>query len=130
MEMTCRNLNSCLLEVKQILAELRRKGELLYAHTGFLAEVICRLQINVVRRNIIITGPALVQHLDKFLRYIYAETVVPAVFKPGGEFLCAITVGELCIQLALLGQARVRKVTATEDCRDRIEVVIRAICQV
>ena len=64
MEVTGSNLNSGLLEVEQVLAELRREGELLYAHTGFFAKVVCSFEIYVIGRNFVVAGPTLVNHFD------------------------------------------------------------------
>ena len=85
------------------------------------------LQIYVIGRNILFASPTVIDDFDEFLCYVEAETIVPTVIKPVGQFLGTIAIGKLGIEFALLGQSRIGKVTTTHYGLYFIEVIRRAM---
>ena len=95
-------------KIEEIFSEFRRKREFFDAHSSFFAEMISGLEIDVVWRNLNFAGPALFNYFNELLSNINAELIVPSIFEPTGEFLCAITVGKLGIEFSLLSQTGIR----------------------
>lgn len=75
-------LHGILLEVEEGVAKLWGKRKLLDARTCLLAQVIDRLQIYIIRWNVILACPAIVNGIYQLLGDVDAKPVVPSVIKP------------------------------------------------
>ena len=129
-QMAGSNLDGCLLEVEEVVLELWRQRELLDAATRIGTQMVGCLQIDIIRWNDVLASPTVVDGVNEFLGDVDTEAVVPAVIKPGREFLRTIAIAKLGIQFALFGESGVGQVAAAHDGLNGIEVIVRTIGQI
>ena len=91
------DFNSGLLKIEKFTAKFGSQGKFLNATTGFFAKMIGRFEIDVIWRNIIFTGPLIVDSVNEFFSNVDTEFVVPAVIEPIGKFLGLVAVGKFRI---------------------------------
>jgi hypothetical protein len=73
------------LKIEEGVAEIRWQREFRKPSPGFLCQVVRHLYIYIIWRDEIGSGPALFDHLNKFLGDIEAPVVGPAVLEPLGQ---------------------------------------------
>jgi len=101
-QMVGSDLHRRLLEFKKSVAEIAGDTEFRQTGPRLLGKVIGHLNVNVIRRDRIGARPTGVDDLDKLLRNIDAEPVIPTVFEPPGKFITGIVVKNIYIEFALL----------------------------
>ncbi len=90
------------LEVEEPVAEVLWDGVLDDAFPRLLREVVGHLHVDMVRRDCVWPGPALVDDVGDLLRDVDAPMVGPSVFKPLRELVAGVVVRDVDVQLALL----------------------------
>src|ERR1039458_6984747 len=91
-----------------------RYAKLNEALTGVLAEVVGDLDVDVIRRHLGLSCPALVDDAGELAGDVEAPDVIPALFEPGGQFATRIAIHYVDIQLSLFLQAGPREIAAAE----------------
>ena len=101
------------LKLEELVAEVCRDAKFGEAMPRLLREVISHLDVDVVRRDDLVTRPALFDDLDQLGGDVDAPAIVPAVFEPLGEFLRRIVIQDVDVELSLMREARERQVAAS-----------------
>ena len=120
-------LHGLSLKFEKRVAEVSRDGELADAGLRLARQVVGHLQIDVVRREHLLSRPALVDNAREFGADIDAETIVPAVFKPCLELEAGIVLEDVEVELALLNQAGHGEVAAADESGDRVVRVVPVV---
>ncbi len=108
------NLHCCPLVLEK-LVEVVGNAELSQASSRLLGEVVGHLDVDVKGRNWLRACPTIVDDLDEFLGDVYAEAIIPAVFKPLRQFVACVVVQNIDVEFPLLGQSGQGQVAALEN---------------
>ena len=95
--MTSSYLYSILLKVKQFFSKLWGKRELLDAIACFFTEVIGYLEIDIIRGDVLIRSPTIINHINELFCNVNAVTVFPAILEPIIKFTGLVFIGKLRI---------------------------------
>ena len=82
--------------------------------TSILAKVVGDLDVDVIRRDLSLARPALVDDARQFVGDVQAPDVIPALFKPGCQFAARVAIHHIDVQFALVLQAGPGEVAASE----------------
>src|SRR5574344_1665995 len=102
--MSCSNLYRILLKIEKLMTELWGQCKFFYAIASLLAQVIYNLHIYIVRWNILIGSPTVVNYINQFFCNIFTETIIPPIIKPLTKFFSFVNVCKLSIQFSLFSQ--------------------------
>src|SRR5262249_17761228 len=102
------------LELEEMAGEVGGKAKLVQACAGFLRQVVRDLQVDQVRRQRLLAGPALLDDLQEFRRDVETPAIVPAVLKPPCELGARVLFDDVDVELALLCESRECQVAAAE----------------
>ena len=102
-EVVCGDLDGGGLEVEQCAVEDGGDAEFRQSGPRLLCEVVGHLEIDVVRLQQALAGPAFVDDGRQLLGDIDAPAVVPAVIEPRGQLVACIVLQHINVEFALLG---------------------------
>ena len=109
------------LEVEEFAAKVLWDAKFRQPGSRFPREMVRDLDVDMVRRDRLFSRPTLVDNLGECIGYIHAPAVMPAVFKPLGEFFAGVPVEHVNIEFALPRQSGEREVAASEVAHYRID---------
>ena len=117
-EMVRGDLHGGGLKLQQLVAEIARDAELPQAGARLFGEVVRHLDIDVVRRNGRLPGPAFLDDPRKLLADVDAPAIIPAGLEPCAEFFAGVLVNHIDIQFALSRQAGKGEVATPDIAHD------------
>ena len=94
------------LKVEELVPEVPRDAEFGQAGPRFLRQVVSDLDVDVVRRDELLSRPAFIDDLSKVIRDIHTPVIVPAVFEPSSQLLAGVVIHDIDVQFALVGKSR------------------------
>jgi len=89
------DFNGRFLELEQFLIEFPWNTKFGKTGSCFLGEVIGHFYIDIIRRYQFFPRPAFVNNIDQLVGDIDAPAIVPAIFKPLGQFIAGILIQDI-----------------------------------
>src|SRR5436305_7918651 len=108
------NFDRCGMVFKEPFLKDARNTKIAQPSTCLLGEVIRYFQVDVIRREHLLTCPTLIDNVGQLLRDIQAPAVMPTIIKPLFQLAASVIIDHINVQFALVCQTGERQVTATK----------------